>query len=260
MTFQTLCSGSKGNCSLLTSENAVVLIDMGIGINALEKALQDRKIKPEKIDAVFITHEHTDHISGLDAFSKKYRKPVFVHKNGFLEAAKKLYWANHCLTHFDKEFDFKNLHVSSYRCSHDSAYCCGYKFDDGKTAIATATDLGYADGGFIDFVTGCKLVLLESNHDEDMLARGKYPPVLKRRVGGNRGHLSNRQAAELVLKMHSVGVKRVLLGHLSQNNNTPELAFYTTVQKLKENGITESVDITVDVVTQDNKSEVFYVE
>jgi len=116
---------------------------------------------------------------------------------------------------------------------------------------------GKTDAKLVDFLLPCVTVQLESNHDEDMLARGKYPPVLKRRVGGNRGHLSNRQAAELVLKMHSVGVKRVLLGHLSQNNNTPELAFYTTVQKLKENGITESVDITVDVVTQDNKSGVF---
>jgi len=259
MTFQTLCSGSKGNCALLTSENTVVLIDLGISLQALEKALEERKIKAEKIDGVFITHEHSDHISGAEAFSKKYRKPIFVHKNGFLETAKKLYWSNHYLTHFDGGFDFKNLHVSTYRCSHDSAYCCGYKFSDGKTGIATATDLGYADNTFMDFVSGCKLVLLESNHDEDMLKNGPYPPILKRRVGGSRGHLSNRQAAELVVKMHSVGVKRVLLGHLSQNNNTPELAFYTTVQKLKENGIVESVDITVDMVTQDSKSEVYRV-
>ena len=103
-------------------------------------------------------------------------------------------------------------------------------------------------------------MLLESNHDEDMLRYGNYPPIIKRRISGSRGHLSNRQAAELVLKMHSAGIKRVLLGHLSQNNNTPEIAFYTVEQRLKENGITESVDITVDVVTQDNKSGVFYVK
>ena len=100
MKFQTLCSGSKGNCAVLTGGGATVLIDLGMSVPALEKALGERNIKPEKIDAVFITHEHTDHISGLDAFSKKYGKKVFVHEKGFLETAKKLYWTNHRLTSF----------------------------------------------------------------------------------------------------------------------------------------------------------------
>ena len=123
MKFQTLCSGSKGNCAVLTGGGATVLIDLGMSVPALEKALGERNIKPEKIDAVFITHEHTDHISGLDAFSKKYGKKVFVHEKGFLETAKKLYWTNHRLTSFgDGSFAFKGLTVSSFRCPHDSAY------------------------------------------------------------------------------------------------------------------------------------------
>ena len=138
MKFQTLCSGSKGNCAVLTGGGATVLIDLGMSVPALEKALGERNIKPEKIDAVFITHEHTDHISGLDAFSKKYGKKVFVHEKGFLETAKKLYWTNHRLTSFgDGSFAFKGLTVSSFRCPHDSAYCCGYRFDDGTASVAT---------------------------------------------------------------------------------------------------------------------------
>ena len=260
MKFQTLCSGSKGNCALLVSEKAKILIDIGMPRSVLEKDLLAFGIRPEKIDAVFITHEHSDHISGLEAFSKKYDKQVFVHKKGFWTLAKKSYYANHKITHFDNTFQFKDLTVSTFECSHDSAYCCGYKFDDGKTAIATLTDLGVADSSIIDFVKGCSLVLLESNHDEDMLQKGDYPPILKRRVGGIKGHLSNEQASRLAVQMQQVGVKRLLLGHLSQNNNAPEIAFYQTVSLLEKNNLREGVDIIVDVVTQDKKSEVYHVE
>ena len=103
-------------------------------------------------------------------------------------------------------------------------------------------------------------MLLESNHDEEMLQKGDYPPVLKRRVGGIKGHLSNEQASRLAVEMQKIGIKRLLLGHLSQNNNSPELAFYETVQQLAKNNIIEGVDIVVDVVTQDQKSEVYHVE
>lgn len=260
MKFQTLCSGSKGNCSLLMSDNANILIDLGMPLSVVEKDLESQGIKPQKIDAVFITHEHTDHICGVEAFSKKYGRPVYIHEKGFLEAAKKFYWTNHTLTRFtDGEFEFKGLKVNTYRCSHDSAYCCGYRFDDGKTAVATATDLGVADDSLVDFVEGCGLVLLESNHDEEMLRLGDYPYMLKRRVGGGKGHLSNTQAARLAVRMQKAGVRHILLGHLSQNNNTPETAFRTTVEELEKNGIVEGVDLTVDVVAQYSKSKVFRV-
>lgn len=260
MKFQTLCSGSKGNCAVLTGGGATVLIDLGMSVPALEKALGERNIKPEKIDAVFITHEHTDHISGLDAFSKKYGKKVFVHEKGFLETAKKLYWTNHRLTSFgDGSFAFKGLTVSSFRCPHDSAYCCGYRFDDGTASVATATDLGRADG-LASFVKGCGLVLLESNHDPEMLRKGDYPYMLKKRVGGGSGHLSNEQAAGAAVEMAKHGVRRILLGHLSENNNTPETAFHAVVQQLEKNGFTEGVDVIVDVVGQWKPSEVYNVE
>lgn len=260
MKFQTLCSGSKGNCAVLTGGGATVLIDLGMSVPALEKALGERNIKPEKIDAVFITHEHTDHISGLDAFSKKYGKKVFVHEKGFLETAKKLYWTNHRLTSFgDGSFAFKGLTVSSFRCPHDSAYCCGYRFDDGTASVATATDLGRADG-LASFVKGCGLVLLESNHDPEMLRKGDYPYMLKKRVGGGSGHLSNEQAAGAAVEMAKQGVRRILLGHLSENNNTPETAFHAVVQQLEKNGFTEGADVIVDVVGQWKPSEVYNVE
>ena len=241
MKFQTLCSGSKGNCAILVSQQAKILIDIGMSLSALENALLDFGIRPEKIDAVFVTQ-------------------VFVHKKGFLTLAKKSYYANHKITHFDGRFVFKDLTVDTFECSHDSVFCCGYRFDDGKNAIATITDLGVADSSVIDFIKGCDLVLLESNHDEEMLQKGDYPQVLKRRVSGLKGHLSNAQASRLAVEMQKVGVKRLLLGHLSQNNNSPELAFYETVQQLAKNNLREGIDIVVDVVTQDKKSEVYHVE
>lgn len=260
MKFQTLCSGSKGNCAVLEGGGATILIDLGIGITALENVLSQRRIRPEKIDGVFITHEHTDHIYGLDAFSKKYNKPVFVHKSGFLETAKKLYWTNHRLTYFgDEPFTFKGLMVSVFNCSHDSAHCCGYRFDDGRAAVATVTDLGVTDG-VAEFVKGCKLVLLESNHDEDMLRYGDYPYILKKRISGPKGHLSNRQAAALAVAMAREGVKHILLGHLSENNNTPETAFHAVVEQLEKNGLTEGVDVVVDMVGQWEPGEVYDIE
>ncbi len=260
MKFQTLCSGSKGNCAVLTTGGTTVLIDLGMSVPALERALEERKTKPEKIDAVFITHEHTDHILGLDAFSKKYGKKVFVHEKGFLETAKKLYWTNRYLTSFDSApFVFKDLKVSSFRCQHDSAYCCGYRFDDGKAAIATVTDLGKTDG-LAAFVEGCGLVLLESNHDTEMLRNSDYPYILKNRIGGSSGHLSNEQAADAAVKMAKQGVRRILLGHLSENNNTPETAFHAVAEELEKNGLTEGVDVIVDVVGQWEPSKVYNVE
>lgn len=257
MKFQTLASGSEGNCSLLSTQSANVLIDLGVPLAYLEECLAARGLKPQKIDAVFVTHGHNDHISGLEAFCKKYSAKVFIHKNAFVETAKKLYYTNHTLTYFDAPFEFKGLKVSFFRCPHDTAFCCAYRFDDGNAAAASVTDLGNADDKLVQFVTGCGLVLLESNYDEEMLKKGDYPYPLKCRIAGPNGHLSNVQAAKLAVKMAQAGVRHILLGHMSRNNNTPETAFYTTVQALKNSGFAEGRDVVVDVVAQYNKSGVF---
>lgn len=260
MKFCSLTSGSKGNCSLIISEQSKILVDCGINLNTLEKFLAEENISADKIDAIFVTHEHNDHIFGLDAFCKKYRPRVFVHKKGFLELAKKLYWTNHLLTPFEEDFRFKDLSVSTFVCSHDSSYCVGYRFDDGKNAVAQITDIGEVDDKIVDFCKNCRLVLLESNHDEFMLSNGDYPYLLKKRIAGRFGHLSNEKAAQTAVKFCSCGVRRLLLGHLSQNNNTPETAFFTACNELEKNGLQEGKDIKINVVKQFEKSEVFEVE
>ena len=183
-----------------------------------------------------------------------------MHKKGFLELAKKLYWTNHLLTPFEEDFRFKDLSVSTFVCSHDSSYCVGYRFDDGKNAVAQITDIGEVNDKIVDFCKNCRLVLLESNHDEFMLSNGDYPYLLKKRIAGRFGHLSNEKAAQTAVKFCSCGVRRLLLGHLSQNNNTPETAFFTACNELEKNGLQEGKDIKINVVKQFEKSEVFEVE
>ncbi len=231
----TLFSGSKGNCTYIETPEAKILIDMGKNCKAVCAALAEIGVDPHALDAVFITHEHRDHIDALPVFCKKYPLPIHVQR----ASAERLIG---CAPHIKKLVQpypdaaaccvrVGDVTVQAFRTPHDSLASVGYRITlDGEqpTAIAYATDIGYVTHEIIENLMGCESVVLESNHDPDMLMDGPYPYDLKLRIRGKKGHLSNEDCATLAAQLYASGTKNILLAHLSEQNNTPRLAFHET--------------------------------
>ncbi|MDD4291552.1 MAG: MBL fold metallo-hydrolase [Clostridia bacterium] len=241
-------SGSKGNATLIVSGGASVMVDCGVTCSALEREFRTAQQFPKLLDGILVTHEHSDHIAGLTAFSNKYNIPIYAHK----AAAESLISRSKCNPNLVREYDgvfyIKNLEINYLECSHDVCCCVGYSICDGKRKFSQITDTGVEPKGFREFVQKSDLLILESNHDEQMLRCGKYAVRLKDRILSSLGHLSNKQASEIVAYLPEIEVKKVWLGHLSENNNTAELAFCEALNALKSAGAVEGEDIDLEVV------------
>ncbi|MBQ2723710.1 MAG: MBL fold metallo-hydrolase [Clostridia bacterium] len=257
MKFTSLYSGSKGNCYLIQSQESNVLVDCGLSLAMIKDRLAQMHLSFKCISAVFVTHEHTDHVSALPQLELFEKVPVFVHEKGARAVQEKTLCKN--ISTFDKTFQFRDLTVDTICCSHDAAYCCGYRFSDGTSAVGIVADTGCAPQEIVEFLAPCTTILLESNHDVDMLMGGPYPYKLKKRILSTLGHLSNKQAGEIVQQVMqtSHNVKNIVLGHISQNNNMPELAFYNVVTILENMGLHEGKDVKVAVALQDKRSATF---
>ena len=231
----TLFSGSKGNCTYLETPGAKFLIDMGKNCKAVTAALAEIGVSPDALNAVFITHEHRDHIDALSVFCKRYPLPIHVQK---ASAERILRDAPHleALLHVYPDaascrVQVGDVTVQAFRTPHDSRASVGYRITlDGEVpvAIAYATDVGYVTPEILQNLLGCESVVLESNHDPDMLMDGPYPYDLKLRIRGKKGHLSNEDCASLAAQLYASGTKNILRAHLSEQNNTPRLAFDET--------------------------------
>ncbi len=228
-----LYSGSRGNCAYISAGGANILIDAGKSAKALCSALSDANIDISSIDAIFITHEHIDHIRALKTLSHKHQIPMHMP----LACAEAFRGLNdeqlfNCFYLYPRtpfETRVKGLKVKAFPTMHDSMASVGYRFtwtgDDGKEySIGYATDLGVVTDTVKESLCGCVAAVIEANHDEDMLIKGDYPIELKKRIHSRLGHLSNTQSAELVALLSKSGTKHVMLAHLSEENNTEELA------------------------------------
>ncbi|MBE6632796.1 MAG: MBL fold metallo-hydrolase [Ruminococcaceae bacterium] len=226
----SLYSGSTGNAFLLDTESVCILIDGGKSAKALCQAIQQCNRSPDDINAIFVTHEHSDHVKALPVFLKKH--PVPVHLPA--ACAYKLSTEPSALPHLCPHPPIHtetvgDVRVTSFPTPHDSRGSVGYRFEipteAGVFAVGYATDMGYVTEGVEQGLMGCHAVVLESNHDPDMLWSGPYPYDLKARVASMRGHLSNGDCAALAARLAENGTKSILLAHLSQENNTPDIAF-----------------------------------
>ena len=232
----SLYSGSTGNATLIETESTSILIDAGKSSRALCAALRQAGSDPEKIRAVFVTHEHTDHISALEVFLKKYRVPVHMTElsASFIPSCRSPRLCENIVAH-PPIFTVRvgDLNVSSFVLSHDSAMCVGYRVEsDFGYVFGTATDTGYVTSGMDACLCGCNSVFLESNHDIDMLRFGDYPPELKKRILSRHGHLSNDDCAAFAVRLAENGTKNFMLAHLSEENNTPDYAIRTVGKAL----------------------------
>lgn len=245
----TLYSGSRGNSVFVESRDTTILIDAGKNAKALCHALSEIGSDIEKIQAIFITHEHCDHISALEVISKKYSIPIHITE----QSAKKFdrdpnaFIHRNLVRHSSPEYQVRvgNILVSSFRTPHDSAMSVGYRLeidtDNGARSIGIATDIGYVTRGICRALEGCESVVIESNHDEDMLREGSYPYELKLRILSNKGHLSNKASAAFGAHLAARGTRSFLLAHLSEENNTPDTAYDEFISAIADDSISVSV-------------------
>lgn len=253
--FCTLFSGSSGNSYYIGSEKAGILVDAGRTAKQLDTMLARCGISCEAIQGLFVTHEHSDHIKGLRVFASKHHLPVFA-SAGTLAELERL----NCLNTKYKADVIENsgiecagMYIKPFHTSHDSAESIGYRIDthDGRR-IAVSTDLGYLSEEVRQEMTGADMIVIESNHDIGMLQNGPYPYPLKRRILSKTGHLSNAACAEELHDFASSGTTRFVLTHLSSENNTPELAYQTSLCSLSLSGLKQGVDFELYVAPKEN--------
>ena len=251
-----LYSGSRGNCAYISAGGANILIDAGKSAKALCSALSDANIDISSIDAIFITHEHRDHISALQTLSHKHKIPIHI----LLRSAEIFYGLKDeklcaCLDlKLKNEFetDVRGLHVKAFPTPHDSRAAVGYRLtfeENGKEySIGYATDTGYVTDAMKENLSGCFAAVIESNHDPVMLREGPYPPELKERIRSKRGHLSNGDCAQLASLLCESGTKHIMLAHLSEENNDPTLAYNETLSAIADETVTLRVAAQDEVV------------
>jgi phosphoribosyl 1,2-cyclic phosphodiesterase len=247
--FCPLFSSSKGNAIYLSGGGASLLVDVGVSLRQLTLALAAHDLTPGELSGVLITHEHSDHIGGLAVLLKKHRLPLFASR-GTLDylAAKDVIPAHTPVIEITAPTEIDGIEVTPFQTPHDAADSLGYRFNmpDGRR-IAIATDLGHVTDAVREHITGCDLVMLESNYDLRMLECSSYPWPLKRRIKGDHGHLENERCADECLRLVGSGTTRLVLGHLSEQNNMPELARETTRGALEAAGVAERLDYILHV-------------
>lgn len=243
-----LFSGSKGNCTLLQFGNVNVLLDVGFGYKAIVDKLKTMGISPKDVTAIIITHEHTDHISALPFWTRNCPTKIYAPRGIADYICQRSYCSD--VVSVDEAFEVDGVQIESYCCSHDAQCCFGYRFTFGGESFASVTDTGCWTQELIDFLAPCKTIQLESNHDVNMLKKGPYSYPLKRRILSPYGHLSNDQADEIIERLVGAQVKNIILAHLSENNNTKELAFDGAVRALSKHGIVEGKDVKIYVAMQ----------
>lgn len=260
MRLCSLYSGSSGNCIYIGSDNTHLLIDVGVSMKKVVAALQEIDVKPEEIRGILITHEHSDHIGGLGVFLRKYGIPVYS-TSKTLEAVsqyKNLGKVDLSLFHSiepEHSFQINDLWVKPISTWHDAADPVCYTVTDDNCKISIATDLGDYDEHIVNELSGADAMLIEANHDIRMLEVGPYPYHLKQRILGKRGHLSNERGGQLVRDLLNDHIKGIYLGHLSKENNYPELAYEAVKAELLGNPYSNDVrDFNMMVAERDKRS------
>lgn len=261
--FFSLGSGSSGNCYFLTTGQHSILIDAGLSMRSLKRTLSSYGFNLDQIEAVCITHDHADHIKAVGNLANDHDIPIYATQAVHLGINR-----NYCVTskvtsaharYINKEesFTIGDFTITPFEVSHDSSDCVGYQVEAEGITFVLITDAGCVTPTLEERVHNANYLVLESNHDEDMLAMGPYPAYLKGRIRSGRGHLSNKTAAELLSQHATENLRHVWLCHLSEENNHPELARKTISSTLRSYGIVDGVDFHVTVLGRKTPSELY---
>lgn len=240
--FCSLYSGSTGNSSIVQSNKTKILVDVGESAKKIAEALASINVDPFSIDAILITHEHSDHVKGLAVFSKKYNVPVYANVetwNAMQKYREKLNEENIKTFTFNK-FKIGDIEVNPFPIPHDAANPCGFNLFHNNKKMSIATDIGHMSKEIITNLSDSSFLLLEANYEPEILKCSSYPYMLKERIKGPNGHLSNSDAGKTISYLVDHGLNKVMLGHLSKENNFPELAYKTVVEELIEHNYNEN--------------------
>ena len=236
MQLHILASGSTGNAIFLEIGGAKILVDAGISARRIEKGLRAVGVEPAALDAILVTHEHSDHVSGLPVFTRKFKAPVYARRRTW-DAFQP---AHHVAADYRRELgtrlDIGGVRIEPFAISHDAAEPVGYSICYGDLKCVVATDMGCVSERVEQDIAFADVMVFESNHDVAMLRSGPYPEYLKKRILGTRGHLSNLETGRCLARMGKKSGMHVFLAHLSQHNNCPELALSTVEKVLEQQG------------------------
>jgi phosphoribosyl 1,2-cyclic phosphodiesterase len=259
--FCSLTSGSSGNSLFIESSNSKILVDAGGSAKRIVEGLSSINVDINDIDAILVTHEHSDHVQSLGTLSKKYNIPVYANYetwNAMPEQKLKISTENQKFFVANSDFEIKDLKFKSFSIPHDAANPCGFSIFCDNNKMSIATDLGHITPEVISNLEKSKFILLEANYDPNILKYSKYPYHLKMRISGPNGHLANEASGQIVHKLINSGLSSVMLGHLSKENNFPELA-YKTVAEEALRGINNESDITIGVAKRDTPSKIIHI-
>lgn len=258
--FCSLSSGSSGNCQYVETDNTRVLIDAGLSGKKIENLLEDIEVEANTIDHILVTHEHGDHIKGTGILSRRYDIPIWANEKTWLSMEGRIgEISEKNINIFDtgKDFQLDDLNIYPFEISHDAVEPVGFCLYNNNAKISIITDTGWVNDNIRKKIKGSSLYLIESNHDAEMLKVGKYPWYLKKRIMSEEGHLSNEESGEVLSDIISGNGEIVLLGHLSQENNFPLLAYQTVKNIMEEVGVDIHKDITLNLTYREKVTEVY---
>ena len=250
-----------GNCLYVESENTKLLIDAGVSLKKIEKGLETLNISPSSLDGILVTHEHSDHIQSLGNLSKKFNLPVYANSETFDNMSKqtdKISAENIKKFKVAEKFEIKDLEINPFSIPHDAANPCGFNISNNSDKISIATDIGHMTNDILKQLEDSKFILLESNYDTEVLKYSKYPYLLKQRIAGPNGHLSNEIASKVINYLLQGNLKTAMLGHLSKESNFPELAYQTVVDELMSNG-TNLDNFSLSVASRDLPGKIIHI-
>lgn len=251
MKLHVLASGSTGNATCIQFGGTSILVDAGISAKRVKAGLDAIGVAVEDVSAVFVTHEHTDHISGLATLIKKYQLPVYARRATLNAMACRTTLPSACCHELPESLDVGKMRIEPFSISHDAADPVGFNIFAGKTKCSYATDIGYVSDSVKKRLANSDVMVFESNHDVDMLQTGAYPWYLKKRILGERGHLSNDDCGKILAKLAKQNHTDVFLAHMSKENNRPSVAEATVSSILQESGYCLGKDITLHLTYPD---------
>lgn len=256
--FCSLYSGSTGNSLLLQSDHTKFLIDAGVSAKKVVNGLSMVGVDITQVDGIIVTHEHSDHVQGLGTLSKKFDIPVYANSktwDSMPTQRDKITEHNQKKFQNNEKFELGDLLLSPFDIPHDAANPCGFNIFYGDQKISIATDLGHITDTIMQQLEGSDFLMLESNYDPEVLKCCSYPYALKNRIAGPNGHLPNNLAGQTIAHLLPTGLKSVMLGHLSKENNFPELAYKTVLEELAIHHYGEK-DVTIEVASRINPSQI----
>ena len=248
--FRTLISGSSGNASVAYTKSSALLVDAGAPGKTICSLLAGAELDPAKLRGILVTHDHADHVAGVGVLSQRFDLPVYATEGTWAAMTPRIGQVsekNRRTFPAGGRFVVGDFSVQSFQIPHDAADPVGFCLDAGGPLVGILTDLGETTASILEAVRLCDVLLLESNHDVEMLRCGPYPPHLQRRILGKRGHLSNEAAGRALRALVEAGVRCAILGHLSAENNRPQLALDTVAGELRREGIRPGQDVLLDL-------------